>query len=126
MYLSKVPNTVIGEVVYDLEACICINNLQIYRTFGDDARKMFKLSNGNKTAQFDTTLLVVEAIISELRASFMSSSSFGRTVFFVQNSTGFNIAHFALFTEPHPTDEDTRSILVTLLSCDKTFGAYNP
>ena len=75
---------------------------------------VYTIRHGEKVECVKVTTLASYAIIAELRACFMDNTAL-TTTFFVTNDTGFNIGHFNLFRDIHPTDLNAENILTSLL-----------
>ena len=99
-----------GHVLY-------IRDIVVRRT-DNGVGSIYTIRHGEKVECVKVTRLASYAIIAELRACFMDNTAL-TTMFFVTNDSGFNIGHFKLFRDIHPTDLDAQNILTSLL-CEMT------
>ena len=75
--------------------------------------KTYIIRNGEKFAHFDACRPAIEAVLSEIRACFMSGAF---QTFYVTNDTGFHVGNFSLFKAPHPTDKAARRVMCDIMT----------
>ena len=112
---------VVGKLAddYNVESghVLYIRDIVVRRT-DNGVGSIYTIRHGEKVECVKVTRLASYAIIAELRACFMDNTAL-TTMFFVTNDSGFNIGHFKLFRDIHPTDLDAQNILTSLL-CEMT------
>ena len=124
---SSVVDPVVGQVVDDSVnghgAHLHIRDIVVHRTRTPDGYATYTMRHGKKVASFQALHPAAKAIISELRACFVDTASI-TTTFYVINDNGFNVGHFRLFQDIHPSDVTVQAILADLLremahACEK-------
>ena len=117
---APVAEVVVGRVADELyhkgdsPPLLHIRDIVVCRTDNGD-KAFYTIRHGKKVECVKVTSLASNAILAELRACFMDKTAL-TTTFFVTNDSGFNIGHFQLFREIHPTDLIAQNILTSLLS----------
>ena len=108
-----VVGQIADDVVHDDAPLLQIRDIVVRRTDNGN-RAIYTIRHGKKVECVNVTMLASSAILAELRACFMDKTAL-TTTFFVTNASGFNIGHFNLFRDIHPTDLDAQNILTSLL-----------
>lgn len=117
--IVSVADIVVGQIADDMyhegdsAPLLHIRDIVVRRT--DNANgAIYTIRHGKKVQCVKVTMLASSAILAELRACFMDNTAL-TTTFFVTNASGFNVGHFNLFRDIHPTDLIAENILTSLL-----------
>ena len=108
--LATTVQTVLGTAVdsHEEKLVLQICDVLVLKRPIPGARPVYVLAHGKARVTLEAVAPVVEALLSELRASCFTTA---HETFFATNDTGFSVAHFSLWQTPHPTDETARRVL---------------
>lgn len=118
--IASSVNTVVGQVIddelyhNDRGAHLHIHDIVIRCTHTPDGYATYTIRHGKKIASFQAQHSAAKAIIAEVRACFVDTAS-TTTTFYVTSGNGFNVGHFKLFQDIHPTDVLAQDILTDIL-----------
>jgi hypothetical protein len=113
---SSVIDSVVGQVVDETYhgngAHLHICDIVVWCTDTPDGYATYTIRHGKKIASFQALNSATRAIIAEVRACFVDTAF---TTFYVTSDNGFNVGHFELCQNIHPTDVFALEILSDIL-----------
>ena len=118
--IASSVNTVVGQVIDDelyhngRGAHLHICDIVISCTRTPDGYAAYTIRHGKKIASFQALTSATRAIISEVRACFVDAA-LTTTTFYITSDNGFNVGHFKLYQNIHPTDVLAQDILTDIL-----------
>jgi hypothetical protein len=138
---SSVIDPVVGQVVNESYqnvngAHLHIRDIVLWCTHTPDGYATYTIRHGKKVVSFQSQNSAAQAIIAEVRACFVdtpiaietshsvTAKFSSATTFYVTCGNGFNIGHFKLFKDIHPTDICAHEILTNILREMPDAGEY--